>query len=187
MGISLLNCALSLFQTRLPTLQEGSKLIAGNNKNSKIYLTSLDRASKVININDYEIAPRGDLNLDLNANPDSVDFLGFPPIRGSTSLFRPTFPLFESCIEEFPQDFTAIRMPLLLRPNLCISKNTPNFLNEGNKAESFDSPVCPVIRNLLDDFHFPCSPSDTIDRVISLRCLEHLQQSRRWTPQGRKA
>src|SRR6266852_5595714 len=134
---------------RTPIRQKDSQLIARHDQHSDVDLSSLDRTSKMDNVDHEEIAASRHLNLNTDAYSCAIYCKTASPVdipRGDI-LPRSGEPL----IDESPDCCASLRVPFLLDSHGKPSQNRPEFFQDRFQAEAGDSLLCSVVRALLDD------------------------------------
>src|SRR6266852_1407364 len=158
---------------RTPIRQKDSQLIARHDQHSDVDLSSLDRTSKMDNVDHEEIAASRHLNLNTDAYSCAIYCKRASPVDIPRSDILPRSG--EPLIDESPDCCASVRVTLLLDSQDKSGQDRPEFFQDRFQAEAGDSLLCSVVRVLFYDLgHLWHNKPKTWIRI-----LEDPAQSRR--------
>ena len=107
--------------------QESCKPVARDYEQAKIDLATYDRAPKVDEIYDYQVASGRELHLDSHTHSRALDSSTLRPIDVTRLFLGPTASSLEAFVDQPADRCTAIRVLLFLHAKLKIGQDAPNL------------------------------------------------------------
>lgn len=112
---------------RATICQKYAQLIAWNDKHTNVNMSLHDGLPQVNEVNDKQITPGRELNLNTNADLCSIYDLAFGPIHITCLFFCPSLCFLELGIDQLPHRRTTVRIPRLFNQKRKAGYDQTNF------------------------------------------------------------